>query len=96
MPEQEFRTLLDRLNGDAGFRQRFQRDVPAGLGELALSPTLRLALAANDEDSLRRMVHTDVGVRAGAVGRNWLSRLLCTRWFCGPPGTRDWQCPKSP
>jgi hypothetical protein len=41
------------------------------------------------------MAGADVGIQVDAFWK-WLSRLLCTRWFCGPPGTRDWQCPKKP
>jgi hypothetical protein len=96
MPEQEVRRLLNRLNADAGFRERFQRDIPGGLAQFAFSPTQRLALAAVDDDALRRLTGTDAGIRVDAVERSWLSRLLCTRWFCGPPRTRDWQCPKQP
>ena len=95
MPEKELRRLLDRLNGDAAFRERFRRDVPGGLAELAFSPTYRVALSATDEDALRRIPGADGGIQVDALWK-WVSRLLCTRWFCGPPRTRDWQCPKQP
>ncbi len=95
MAEKELRRLLDRLNGDARFRERFQRDIPGGLAEFAFSPTQRVALAANDEDALRRLAATPADIKVDALG-GWLSRLLCSRWFCGPGGTRDWQCPKKP
>lgn len=95
MPEKEFLKLLDRLNGDSRFRERFQRDVSGGLAEFAFSPTQRVGLAANDEDALRRLAGTSFDMKLDA-SRSWLSRLLCTRWFCGPGGTRDFQCPKQP
>jgi hypothetical protein len=57
-----------------------------------------VALATNDEDALRRLAGGHVQVSPAEPQRleNWLSRLLCTSIFCGPPGTRDWQCPKQP
>ncbi len=95
MSDGEFHRLLDRLNGDAGFRERFQHDIPGAISKLAFSPAQRVAFAANDEDALRRLAGTGVGIQFDAA-KGWFSRLLCTRWFCGPGGTRDWQCPKKP
>ena len=94
MSEQMYRSLLDRLNGEAGFRERFQRDIAGGVTQLAFSPAQGGAITATDEDALRRMAAAtdDEHVR----GIKPLSRLLCTRWFCGPGQTRDWQCPDEP
>lgn len=92
MPEQELRSLLERLNTDAGFRERVEHDTHGALSEFHLSHTEQVALAANDEDALRRLA-------GGALDADpelwkWLTRHLCSRFFCGPPGTRDWQCPR--
>jgi hypothetical protein len=87
--------VLDRVNGDKDFRARFESDTSSALAELELSYAEHRALTATDEDALRRMAAANVDVES-ARDRSWLSRLLCTRWFCGPGGTRDFNCPKQP
>lgn len=96
MPETEFQKVLERVNADEDFRERFTSDIPGALAELDLSPTERAALVSTDEDALRRMPGGQIDIDPTAAGRSWLSRLLCSRWFCGPQKTRDWQCPKQP
>ena len=99
MPEEELHRFLELLNRDAGFRDRLHRDLAGTLAEFDLSHTEQVALASNDEDALRRLAgaHVDIGpVGPGSAERNWLSRLLCTSFFCGPPRTSDWQCPRLP
>jgi len=98
MSEEALRKFIERLNKDAGFRERLMKDVAAGLAEFELSPAEQVALATNDEDALRRLGGGQVQAGPAEPQRleNWLSRLLCTRWFCGPLRTRDWQCPKHP
>jgi hypothetical protein len=98
MSEEALRKFIDRVNKDASFRERLTNDVPAALAEFELSPTEQVALATNDEDALRRLGGGHIQAAAAEPQRleNWLSRLLCTRWFCGPLRTRDWQCPKHP
>lgn len=98
MPEEELRRFLERLNRDAGFRDQLHHDLAGSLAEFDLTHTEQVALASNDEDALRRLagVHVDIGPASPGSAENWLSRLLCTRFFCGPPGTRDWQCPRAP
>lgn len=91
MPVKELDPLLDRLNADADYRARFTEDPARELAALELAPSQRAALTATDEDSLRRL-----SPASPPVQRTWFSRLLCSRWFCGPPGTRDFDCPKKP
>ena len=94
MSENELRRLLDRLNGGAGFRERFQRDIPGGVARLAFSPAQGAAITATDEDALRRLAAPPVD--AHVHNAKILSRLLCTRMFCGPGKTRNWECPDEP
>ena len=95
MQERAAQGILDRVNDDEGFRNRFEHDIPGVLAEFDLSHTEQMALASTDEDALRRLAGANVDMEATAFWK-WLSRLLCTRWFCGPGGTRDWQCKKQP
>jgi hypothetical protein len=98
MSEEALRKFVEQLNTDAKFRERVSKDVVAGLAEFDLSPAEQVALTTNDEDALRRLGGGRIKVSPAEpqVLENWLSRLLCTRWFCGPLRTRDWQCPKHP
>jgi hypothetical protein len=83
--------LLDRLNSDADYRARFTEDPARELAGVDLVPSQWAALIATDEDSLRRLSPPPTPLQ-----RTWFSRLLCSRWFCGPPGTRNFECPKKP
>lgn len=95
MPRQEIDGLLDRLNGDAGFRARFAADIPAALTELELSHAHRMALVSTDEDALRRL--SVAGQSEIEILALW-SRIkrVFSRLFCGPGKTRSWECKKDP
>jgi hypothetical protein len=60
MSEESLRQFLDRLNGDAAFVERLKANPGEALAEFDLSQTERVALATNDEDSLRRLAGQDV------------------------------------
>ena len=98
MSEEVLRRFIERLNNDPKFREKLTKDVAAALAEFDLTPAEQVALATNDEDALRRLGGGNVKVSPAEPQalENWLSRHLCTRWFCGPIRTRDWQCPKHP
>lgn len=60
MSEETLRRFLERLNGDAAFRETVQQDAAGAFAEFGLSPTEQTALASNDEDALRRLAGADV------------------------------------
>jgi hypothetical protein len=60
MSEESLRQFLDRLNGDEAFVERLRANPGDALAAFDLSPTERMALATNDEDSLRRLAGQDV------------------------------------
>jgi hypothetical protein len=96
MADRESLKLLERLNTDRAFRGRFEIDASGALAELAFTPSRLAAITSTDEDSLRRFAGAGVvGVECGRV-KSWFTRHLCTWIFCGPPGTRDWQCKNKP
>ncbi|HSZ70994.1 MAG TPA: hypothetical protein VK756_11630 [Solirubrobacteraceae bacterium] len=92
MSEKELQRLVERLNKDEDFRRRVEDDTHGALAEFHLSHTEQVALAANDEDALRRLAGAPIDVDFSIW--KWLSKYLCSRFFCGPGGTRDWQCPR--
>lgn len=94
MPEEELRRLLERLQTDEEFRERIGHDTQSALSEFDLSYTERVALASNDEDALRRLAGAQIDIEPEFW--KWVSRHICTWIFCGPPGTRDWQCRREP
>ena len=86
-------TLLNHVNSDDDFRGRLEADAGAALLELELSAAEYSALTSTDEDALRRMESIGAGYGSPVNGvRSWLTRHLCTRWFCGGT-TRSWACP---
>jgi hypothetical protein len=96
MGDKDSQALLERLNTDEGFRERFEEDISGALAELSFTPSKRAALVSTDEDSLRRLAGADVvGIECGRI-KSWITRHLCTWIFCGPPGTRDPWCPRQP
>ena len=97
MTEEFLHTFVERLRDDAGFRGRLRRDVTTALAELDLSVPEQAALTSNDEDALRRLPGAAIQDASPAkCFWSWVTRHICTWIFCGPPGTRDWQCPKKP
>jgi hypothetical protein len=97
MTEESLRDFVDQLNQNLGFRARVQQDAASALAEFGFSPAEQVALASNDEDALRRLPGAEVQESVAAKCLwSWITRHLCTWAFCGPPGTRDWQCPKKP
>ena len=102
MTEDTLYQLLDRVNEDPQLHLRMQQDVTGAFAELDLSPAEQARLLARDEDALRRLSDADteahladwVGPQGPDMG--WFSRLLCTRWFCGPGKTRNFECPTQP
>jgi hypothetical protein len=99
MTEERLRSFVEQLNGDDDFRSRFEQDAAVALAEYELSPAEMEAIVATDEDALRRMPGVELPEMRGARSKclwSWITRHICTWAFCGPPGTRDWQCPKKP
>jgi hypothetical protein len=94
MSEENLRRFLDRINSDTAFREQAQRDPKTALEGFELSQIEQLALAAEDEDALRRLAGMDVSGHALPAGRGGgpaavdPTAVLCT-WqacsilFCG-------------
>jgi hypothetical protein len=76
MSDQALRALLDRINSDTAFREALHTgDARTLLEEYDLSPAEVVALLANDEDALRRLVGLgDVSGYALSIG---CPSLLC-------------------
>lgn len=78
MSEHTLRRVLERLQKDEEFRGRFQSDYQEALVELELTPTELIALALQDEDSLRRLAGTDIPSQGlGFFGTQFLCSLAC-------------------
>ncbi len=98
MSEETLRQVLERLHEDKEFRRSLQDDWEAALRDLDLSPAELIALAARDEDSLRRLAATDVASQGlGFWGTDFICSLACTIvWKTVPvdtPGSGRDTCP---
>ena len=60
MSEATLRQFLERLNGDASFRERAQTDPESAFAEFGLTPAEQDALRSRDEEALRRLAGEDV------------------------------------
>ena len=94
--------LLDAINRDPDYRELIKTDLDASLLRLGFDTATRNHLVATDEDALRRLVEwsvepaADSGAAPGSVVKTWITRHICTRWFCGPGKTRSWECKTAP
>jgi hypothetical protein len=80
MSEETLRRFIERLNVDSTFRERVTTDPLSAFGEFDLSQTECVALAARDEDALRRLSGNDVSAfAAGAAQFGILLSALCFR-----------------
>jgi hypothetical protein len=61
MSQEALSKFLERFLTDESFREALQNDPESAMKDYDLSPTERFALAANDEDALRRLTGDDVG-----------------------------------
>lgn len=91
MTEDTLTRFIDRINLDEQFRERARRNPVEALAELDPLMAERLG-AAPDEDWLRRL---SAGVEQDARFWTWVKKGL-SKLFCGPGGTRSWECPKAP
>jgi hypothetical protein len=77
MSEEVLRRFLERVNGDAAYRESVQRDPGAAFAAIDLRPMEIIALGSGDEDALRRLAGADVsgfaapGVGPGGGGVGW-------------------------
>lgn len=101
MSEKTLRTVLERLQKDKEFHRRMQFDWQGALQELDLSKAEVIALAMQDEDSLRRLAGASANVAQGLgfFGTQFICSWLCTIvWTTAPldtkGSTRD-TCPGS-
>ena len=86
-PRGVLRDLLERLATDATFAEQLKADPAQVLEGLDLSATERVALAANDEEALRRLAGWDTG---GFLGG--LDSFMCSA-FCQLKSTPPGGCP---
>jgi hypothetical protein len=91
MTEESLTKFLERVNGDASFRERVHQDPAGALAEFDLRQPEQVALASSDEDMLRRLA--SARVQEDARFWTWVKKGL-SRLFCGPGGTRSWECPE--
>jgi len=100
MREELLRKFLEKINTDEAYKERLLRDPHAALDEIGLSLEEKRAMGTMEPDALERLAHQSLSGGSGAVAKTtvicWITRHLCTWAFCGPPGTRDWQCPRQP
>src|SRR5215831_11802035 len=100
MSEKTLRTVLERLQKDKEFHRRMQYDWQGALKDLELSQAEVVALATQDEDSLRRLAGSSaVSQGLGFFGTQFICSWLCTIVFTTVPldtkgSTRD-TCPGS-
>ena len=100
MSEDTLKQVLDRLQNDSEFQSRLRQDWEAALGELDLSHAELVALATQDEDSLRRLARVDLAPGGlGFLGTDFICSWLCTVVWTTVPvdtngSTRD-TCPGS-
>lgn len=96
MSEETLRRFLERLNGDASFRESVQKDAGGAFAEFGLSPAEQVALASNDEDALRRLAGAEVEGYLLNLGNAMINlrRPIDTTPEAGCQGgqTRDWNC----
>jgi hypothetical protein len=89
--EQELRVFLEKINEDMDFRENVRRN-PIGALKAAELGAIKVApIAPNDEDALRRLA--SFTLQEDARIWTWIKKTL-SRLFCGPGGTRSWECPK--
>ena len=99
MSEETLRKVLERLQKDKEFHRRMQYDWQGALQDLDLSKAEVIALAMQDEDSLRRLAGSDVARGLGFFGTQFICSWLCTIVWTTVPldtkgSTRD-TCPGS-
>ena len=83
MSEETLRQVLKRLKEDKDFHRKMQYDWVGALKDLPLSSTEVIALALQDEDSLRRLAGGDVALQGGLgfFGTQFICSWLCTiKW----------------
>lgn len=94
MSEETLTKFLERVNSDASFREGVHQDPEAALAEYDLGTARSNDEAQpSDEDGLRRM--SSASVQEQARIWTWVKKTL-SKVFCGPGGTRSWECPKQP
>ena len=83
--------LLAQVDSEPGFRERLLREPAAALAAAGPQGAWTPALAG--EDVLRRLA----GASPPGDARvwTWVKKKL-SKLFCGPGGTRSWECPKKP
>lgn len=75
MSEDALRRLLERANSDDAFREMLTNDPEAALEDFELSPTETVALAAGDEEALRRLAGLETAAFAQFAG---IGRAMAT------------------
>jgi hypothetical protein len=93
MTEGSLTRLLDQVNENATFHARARQDPDGALAELGLRPWEPAAFTCDDEDALRRLA--SARIQEDARFWTWVKKGL-SKLFCGPGGTRSWECPKAP
>lgn len=85
MSEATLQQFLERLNGDAAYRESVEADPEAAITALGLSPAEQAALTSGDEDALRRLAGMDVAGHLSFISQ-LLGRGICVT-FGNTPGS---------
>ncbi|MGD9891512.1 MAG: hypothetical protein AB7R89_32845 [Dehalococcoidia bacterium] len=85
MSEATLQRFMERLNGDAAYRESVQADPEGAIAALGLSPAEQAALTSGDEDALRRLTGADVAGYMSFISE-LLGRGICVT-FLNTPGS---------